>query len=52
MGSKTERSKAESDAKQVGHFDPKRHLTAVANGLMKDNIVHELRSMIDVTAFQ
>ncbi|VDK73412.1 unnamed protein product [Litomosoides sigmodontis] len=55
-GSKAERSKvllkAKNETKQVGHFDPKRHLTTVANDLMKDNIVHELRSMIDVTAFQ
>ncbi|CAG9532396.1 unnamed protein product [Cercopithifilaria johnstoni] len=54
--SKTEKSKtlskAEIEAKQVGHFDPKRHLATIANDLMKDNIVHELRSMIDATAFQ
>ncbi|KAL4002648.1 JAB1/Mov34/MPN/PAD-1 ubiquitin protease family protein [Acanthocheilonema viteae] len=56
MESRTEKSKAPSkaeiEAKQVGHFDPKRHLATIANDLMKDNIVHELRSMIDATAFQ
>uniref|UniRef100_A0A0R3RHL2 MPN domain-containing protein n=1 Tax=Elaeophora elaphi TaxID=1147741 RepID=A0A0R3RHL2_9BILA len=45
-------SKAEIEAKKVGRFDPKRHLATIANDLMKDNIVHELRSMIDASAFQ
>uniref|UniRef100_A0A8R1U1I4 26S proteasome regulatory subunit RPN11 n=1 Tax=Onchocerca volvulus TaxID=6282 RepID=A0A8R1U1I4_ONCVO len=54
--SKTEKlksvSKAETEAKQVGHFNPKRHLASIANDLMKDNILHELCSMIDASAFQ
>ncbi|VDO36950.1 unnamed protein product, partial [Onchocerca flexuosa] len=45
-------SKAETEAKQVGHFNPKRHLANIANDLMKENILHELRSMIDASAFQ
>lgn len=53
---KTEKSKAlskgEIEVNQVGHFDPKRHLATIANDLMKDNIVHELCSMIDASAFQ
>ncbi|KAK6102509.1 JAB1/Mov34/MPN/PAD-1 ubiquitin protease family protein [Brugia pahangi] len=45
-------SKAEIEAKKVGHFDPKRHLAIIADNLMKDNIVHQLCSMIDASAFQ
>uniref|UniRef100_A0A183DLZ4 HYPK_UBA domain-containing protein n=1 Tax=Gongylonema pulchrum TaxID=637853 RepID=A0A183DLZ4_9BILA len=45
-------TKAEAEAKKVGRFDPKRRLAEIADKLMKDNIVHELRSMIDARAFQ
>uniref|UniRef100_A0A915Q2F2 MPN domain-containing protein n=1 Tax=Setaria digitata TaxID=48799 RepID=A0A915Q2F2_9BILA len=45
-------TKAEGEAKKIGCLDPKRRLANIADELMKDNIVHELCSMIDASAFQ
>ncbi|VDM95792.1 unnamed protein product [Thelazia callipaeda] len=45
-------TKAEVGTKKIGCFDPKRRLAEIADNLMKENIVNEIRSMIDVKAFQ
>lgn len=44
--------KGEAEEKKVGYFDPKRRLADIADALMKDNIAHELRTMIDANVFQ
>lgn len=45
-------SKEEFEAKKMGRFDPKRRLAGIADELMKENIVEDLRAVINATSFQ